>query len=210
MQTSATEVSLHQLQAPAQSGVCGLQHLGCAPWLLWESGAWELAHFTGLALWYLLSQFTWQGTCSGDSACEPCLQLEWEAAPGLCKQKIQKEKNPHVSSWHSSSLRLLELLFTPSPARDEVTEWLAFLPSLECASPRGLSGYLCSSTNVLMPWLCCHTTQRNPGCALVPCAPLLNCHHLPSLMEGNRSRAVPWKQGNAPELEGRWFKNFLG
>lgn len=98
----------------------------------------RLAPFRSLALWHSLGWFTRQGTLNGYFMCEPCLQSEWEAVPGLCKWKIWKEKNPHISAWHSSSPRLSELLFTPSPAWEEMNEWLVCLLSLECASPRGL------------------------------------------------------------------------
>lgn len=95
----------------------------------------QLAPFRrSLALWHR-GQFIWQGTWNGYVWAMSAAGVG--RASGPCKQKIQKEKNPYTSAWHGSSLRLSELLFTLSPAQEEMREWLVFLLSLECTSTRG-------------------------------------------------------------------------
>lgn len=211
-QTSATQVSMHWLQAgigEQQSREVFLDFSTRAV-LTGFSGSQGLENEHILQVW--LSGTCWvslSGRVLGMVIlCEPCLQLEWEAAPGLCKQKIQKEKNPHVSSCHSLSLRFLELLLTPSPAWEKVLR--DFLLSLECASPRRLSRCLCSSTNVLIPWLCVTLPSDTLD---VLSWPVLHCWIAITFPHSWRVTQVELSLGNRavlPSLRGGNLIKFLG
>lgn len=153
-QISAMEVSLHQPQADMDwhanlercywtpvLELCSLASVGVRGLILLRisfssiCSFMRLAPFRSLALRHLLSQFIWQGTLVILCVSHVC---SWSGKQRLDCASRKFEKNPHISAWHSSSLRLLELLLTPSPVREEMSEWLVFLLSLECTSPRGL------------------------------------------------------------------------
>lgn len=161
-QVSAMEVSLQQPQACMDwhinwercfwapvLGLCSLGPVGVRCLILvkissssFHSFTW-LTPFRSLVLWSLLSQFIWPDTLNDYFMCEPCLQLELEAVPGLCKWKIQKEKNPHISAWQSSSLKKW------------MNDWSAVTGVCLTETPLGAFRQLHKCT--WYQWLFCHT-----------------------------------------------------